>query len=183
MPHLVYLSYPSEVPSVSIPQWASSLISSPKSSNLRIYVPGQSITPELREELSARKNGSEIVHSFCTRLARGYSTRLIDGLVKGDPELIIKAVSASPLSVELRLLQDLWILSRADVLLMDCDYLGRGRSGTEALLAHGLIPSIGITDSVLIDPWLYYLLDSTVKSHLCLDSLLSLLSGIGKNQD
>lgn len=73
-------------------------------------------------------------------------------------------------------LKDLWVLSRADIVVTDCNTPDHGTKDMVALLARMLgIPSVSLTDRFLVGPWLHTTSDFTVKT-LQLADLLEMLA-------
>jgi hypothetical protein len=174
---VVYLGYPAEV-SPSPPRWMDSLTLT-ESRNLvaspyRFYLSGGIVTNQLLEVLKNRASNIEVAQKLCLRLTNGYTSRLIDSILSPSIELCVKRCQENPLSTEFRVLLDLWVMSRSDVYVVDCDLLGKGRLGMETVYAHDCIKTVGVSDSPVLDPWYQYHLDSIIKSQMCLSFLTDL---------
>lgn len=174
---LVYVGYPSEVVS-GPPAWAESLlrreVQSPDDSPYRFFLSGGTVTPQLLTLLSTRAEKRNGAQQMAMKLAQGYTSRLIDALLSPNIEKLILLVKENPLSTEYRLLLDLWVLSRSDIYVVDCELLGRARCGMETVYAHYCTKTVGIADSPLLDPWFQYHLDAMVKSQMCFSYLETL---------
>lgn len=178
---LVYLGYPTEVISHP-PGWMNALlraeVSDPGNSPYRFYLSGGSLTPQLLSLLQTRAENRTAAQQMAMRLAQGFTSRLLDALLSPGIDRLSALVQENPLSTEYRLLLDLWVLSRSDVYVVDCDLLGRGRCGMEAVYAHHLAKTVGVSDSPVMDPWFQYHLDVIVKSQMCLPYLGTLRHAI-----
>jgi len=178
MTSIVYLGYPAE--SSSLPQWVEGCCAQEQKSGdaypYMFYISGGAVTPRLHEYLGGLKVPS-IAHRLCSKLAVGStSARFVDPLVSADFESLYSMVSESPKSSEFRVLFDLYVLSRSSLLVLDTDMVGYGRGGMEAAYAHGIIPTLGVSDSPLVDPWYKIHLDFLVKSSAVLSSFPTFIS-------
>lgn len=178
---IVYLGYPVEVhekPS----SWIGSMLRSESTdipnSPFRFFLSGGVVTSALLELLKSRAAVTGTARSLAVKLSQGYPARLIDSLLSPEIEQVLSYVAGSPLSTEYRILLDLWVLSRSDVYLVDCDLLGRARCGMEAVYAQHCVPTVGISDSPVVDPWFQYHLDALIKSQMALSHLHLLRSAI-----
>lgn len=168
---VVYISYPSDVSPA--PHWTSPLIGGDESPFV-FYFSGGAVHPSLLPVLLSRSIEKAVVHKLVLKLSQGYTTRLIDSLISDDFERIVKLVKENPQSTEYRILQDLWVLSRSDILVVDCDLPSYARCGMEVVYAHNCVKTLGVSDSSWLDPWYQYHLDMIVKSPL-VPSTLNLL--------
>ena len=164
---IVYAGYPAEL--VSSPSaWIEALLASevrdPSKSPFSFYLSGGAVTPHLLSLLRGRATSRACAQKMALKLALGYTSRLIEALLSPDVEKLVSLVRESPLSIEYRILLDLWVLSRSDIYLVDTVLLGRGRCGMEAVYAHSCLCTAGIADSPVLDLWFQYHLDSIVKS-------------------
>lgn len=167
---VVYVSYPLEE---KMPSWVSSLMES-KDSPFLFYLGGGIIHPSLLPTMKSRAENTSIAHKLTMKLAYGYTTRLIDMVLSSNLEKIHTTVLANPHSTEFRLLQDLWVMSRSDVFVVDCSMPGSAKEGMETLYAHSCLKTVGVNDSSTLDPWYQYHLDMVVKSPM-VQSTLNLL--------
>lgn len=165
---VVYISYPSDLRPP--PSWISPLIST-EDSPFKFYFSGGTIHPSLLPILVSRSSDKSTAQKIAMKLAQGYTTRLVDSILSSDIENIQKLTTSSPQSTEYRILQDLWILSRSDVFVVDCDLAGYARGGMETSYAQGCLQTIGVSDCAIIDPWYQYHLDMIVKSPLVRSTL------------
>lgn len=165
---VVYLGYPAEVS--DIPKWMSSLLRSEMEnaadSPFRFYLSGGSVTPELLSLLETRGTVSDQAQAMSIRMSRGFPSRLIDALLSPDVAKIVDMANKNPNSVEFRVLLDLYVLSRSDVYLVDCNLLGGGRCGMEVVYSHDTIATLGVVDSSSVDPWYHYHIDLMLKSQM-----------------
>jgi len=165
---VVYLGYPAE--SSDVPHWMSSLLqkemTEKESHPYRFFISGGSVTPELLSVLKGRGEQVAQAHEMSIRLSRGFPSRLIDALVSPDIEKISNLALSNPGSSEFRVLLDLYVLSRSDIYFVDCNLMGGGRCGMELVYSHDMIPTIGVSDSLSIDPWYHYHTDLLVKSQM-----------------
>lgn len=173
---VVYLGYPSE--DEPIPGWMHPMLQleqqNPGSSDFHFYLSGGAVTPSLLPTLLSRANEAGPAQLLAMKLAQGYTTRLVDALLSPNLENISKLAAGSPRSTEYRILLDLWVLSRSDVYVVDCELLGRGSCGMEAVYAHHCVRTVGVSDSSSIDPWYQYHLDLLVKSPMAMETLKDL---------
>lgn len=136
----------------------------------RFFVSGGSLTEGLQTEL-ARRDAPDRFTFLSALLAKAYAGRLLPALT-AEKVQNIAATAAGPASSELRVLADLWVLSRADVYIVDCDSVGRGRCGMETLYAEMMgLTTVGVTDTPNLDPWYHYHLGRIIKPHTALRSL------------
>lgn len=155
-----------------IPSWPSTLVAQ-DGLVFTPYFSGGKLSDDLLSLLRSKASETAQAHKLCMKLAQGYTSRLIDSLLSPDIDRISSLVSANPYSVEYRILLDLWILSRSDVYVVDCDQLGFGRLGLEASYAQGILRTVGVHDGSYLDPWYHYHLDVVVKSRKLLEYLVS----------
>lgn len=172
MTKLVYLSYPEEGLHAT-PLWVKDLLDT-ASEEVVFHVSGMTPSLSVSKLLEARMEGSK-VNEMVVRLAQGTTRRLIDSLVSMDLSKILYMQESQPQSVEFHVLRDLWILSRSDVYVVDTDILGRAKCGVEVSAIHGIIPTLGVSDSFILDPWFIYYLDGFVKSTMVSSKLRDLL--------
>jgi hypothetical protein len=178
---VVYIGYPVEVISKP-PSWVDSLLRSesqdPANSPFRFFLSGGALTPPLLEVLKSRGEERVSAQRMAMKLAQGYTSRLLDAILSPDIVKLAALANENPLSTEYRLLLDLWVLSRSDVYVVDCDLMGRARCGMEAVYAHHVTKTVGVADSPVMDPWFQYHLDVLVKSQMCMPFLTSLRHAI-----
>jgi len=177
---VVYLGYPSEV-AAKPPRWIETLVRSEvenENSPYHFYLSGGSVTKGLLQILRGRAASALTAQKMSMKLVQGYTSRLLDLLMSPDIEKILQLVQESARSTEYRILLDLWVLSRSDVYVVDCDLLGRGRSGMETVYAHDSLRTVGVSDSPILDLWYQYHLDSIVKSQMCFSHLETLRHAI-----
>ncbi len=171
---VVYIGYPSEV-LAKPPSWIDSVLRAEAqdaaNSSFRFFLSGGSLTPQLLELLKSRSSSQTGAQLMSLKLAQGYTSRLVDALLSPEIEKLAILATENPLSTEYRILLDLWVLSRSDVYVVDCDLLGRARCGMEAVYAHHCVKTVGVSDSPVQDPWYQYHLDAIVKSQMCLTYL------------
>lgn len=165
---LVYLGYPADY--TSIPLWMSYLLKGETEDKedhpYRFYVSGGSLTEEALALLSSRSADTEQAQLMSLRLSRGVPSRLIDPLMSIDIANISSLAKENPSSPEFRILLDLYVLSRSDIYLLDCNLLGGGRCGMELAYSHDSIPTVGVSDACSVDPWYHYHVDMISKSVL-----------------
>jgi len=167
---LVYVGHPCV--RNAIPSWSSTLVSQ-EGLTVIPYLPGLKISEELISLLKVRAVETSQAHKLCMKLSQGYTSRLLDSLLSPDIDHIVSLAASNPNSVEYRILLDLWVLSRSDVYVVDCDLLGFGRMGLETAYAHGILRTVGVSDGSYLDPWYQYHLDVVVKSRKLLEYLVS----------
>lgn len=167
---VVYLGYPNDLMAQPAP-WTNTLFKvAAEGQPFSFFVSGGRITDSLREELRSRDALARL-EFISSVLSRSYAGRLVPALAKEKVETIAEMASG-PAETELRVLADLWVLSRADVYVVDCDAVGRGRCGVETLYADLLgLETIGVTGTPIMDPWYHYHLGRIVKPHAVLDHL------------
>jgi len=171
IPSLVYLGYPSL--SSSPPLWVEKLCEEEQSSEdfpYMFYLSGGVPTPRV---LSTIDEGSAYPCSsrLCDRLSHTSLARFTGPLFEKKLSDVSSLAQESPNSTEFRLLLDLWLLSRASAYVVDTDILGYGRCGIEVSYAGGSMPTIGVSDRSVVDPWYQYHVDCLVKSSKVLSSL------------
>ena len=169
---VVYLSYPADLGPP--PRWMDNLLGIDKkdpNSSFRFYLSGGLIHPTLLPVLTSRGDNNKSAQLLAMKLAQGYTTRLVDSVLSRDIDKIALLASENPFSTEYRLLQDLWVLSRSDIFVVDCDSLGRARCGMESVYAHNCVRTLGVSDSSSFDPWYQYHLDSMVTSPRAFDAI------------
>lgn len=169
---LVYLGF--SVENGEPPHWAASLVRSlPADSPYIFFFSGGVLTPQCVELLQSRA-GAVSAQQLAMKLVHGSVSRLVPHITSPKIEQIYKSTQDAPLSTEYSVLLDLLVLSRSDVYVVDCDVLTRGRLGMEAAYAHGIVRTVGVSDTPVLDRWYQYHLDVILKSH-SLFSYLELL--------
>lgn len=172
----VYVGYPADLQQLPS-AWTEALFrAEAEGAPLRFFVSGGSLTDNLQKEL-ARREAPDRFSFLSGFLSNSYAGRLLPALRTEKVQVIAAtaAGTAGPVSSELRVLADLWVLSRADVYLVDCDSVGRGRCGMETLYAEMMgLTTIGVTDTPVLDPWYQYHLDMIIKPYAALRNLFGI---------
>lgn len=179
MTSVVYLGYPAE--NSPLPKWIEDCCAQEQTSGdsypYMFYLSGGAPTPRLQSYLGSLEGAPSTAQLLCSKIAVGStSSRFVDTLCYSDFSSVYSLVSESPRSSEFRVLFDLFVLSRSSLLVLDTDLMGYGRGGMEAVYAHGIIPTLGVSDSTLVDPWYKIHLDFLVKSSSVLSSFPTFLS-------
>lgn len=168
---VVYVGYPADLQQQPA-AWTEDLFrAEAEGASLRFFLSGGGLTENLQKEL-ARREAPDRFSFLSGLLSKAYAGRLLPSLMTEKVQAIAET-AGGPASSELRVLADLWVLSRADVYLVDCDSVGRGRCGMETLYAEMMgLTTIGVTDTPILDPWYHYHLGRVIKPHDALRNLL-----------
>lgn len=167
---LVYLGYPADL-HPNMPTWSERLFhETQEGAPFHYFVSGGVINEGTMETLKERE--TKRIGKLARALEGTYQARMLGSLQQMTPDEVASQLSSGILSSEGRVLADLWVMARADVYLVDCDAVGRARTGMEALYATLMgLESIGVTDTPTQDPWFHCHLGRLVRPHDILSHL------------